>query len=72
MNSNKYAHYDEDMQAQIEALLNESDKKNYPISTSFSRDILFSLIKYSKEHGHSKIQDVIRVFVSIGLKKQGY
>lgn len=72
MNSNRYAHYDIEMQEYIEELMKGASTKNYPVTTSFSRDIILQLIKYSKDNGHSKIQDVIRTFVSIGLKKQGY
>jgi len=72
MNSNKYAHYDEDMQAMIDSIMGEVSKKNYPITTSFSRDVTLALIRYSKERGHSKVQDVIRTFISVCLKKEGY
>jgi hypothetical protein len=63
---------DIDLQKTIEQLLKELPQRNYPVTTSFSRDIMLKLLKCTKDTGAGKVQDVIRIVTSAGLKKLGY
>jgi hypothetical protein len=59
----------------LELLLIEMEKNSenkIPFTTSFNHDIGIALIKYTKDTGANKCQDIIRLAVSSLLKKAGY
>lgn len=63
---------DIELQKTIDELLKSLPARNYPVTTSFSRDTMLRLIKCTKDTGAGKVQDLIRTLVNAGLKKLGH
>lgn len=56
----------------IDSINETIDKFNVPVNVSFPNKTIQNLIDYAKKHDSGNVQSVIRLAVSIFLKKAGY